>query len=53
MQCWGADTEGQASPPEGAYEQVSTGWDFTCAIQTDFAVTCWGKDDFGQSTPPE
>lgn len=40
--CWGNDWHGQASPPEGEFVAVDTGWTHTCGIRVGGDVTCWG-----------
>ena len=54
VDCWGDDTDGQASPPEGIFTQISAGGFHTCGIrEADRAVECWGNNDEGQTdTPP-
>ena len=50
--CWGSDSYGQATPPSGTFQQVSTGEVHTCGILTDGAVVCWGRGYSGEATPP-
>ena len=50
--CWGADADGQATPPQGTFTQVSAGGFHTCGVQTQGTVACWGNDEIGQATPP-
>lgn len=50
--CWGYNTYGQATPPAGAFTQLSAGSLFTCALDRDGAIACWGSNDVGQATPP-
>ena len=50
--CWGADDDGQATPPQGTFTQVSAGGFHTCGVQTQGTVACWGNDEIGQATPP-
>ena len=49
LHCWGANPSGQASPPSGSYNQVSTGDYHACALGTDKSVRCWGNNDHGQT----
>ena len=57
--CWGDDEYGQASPPEGAFKQVSLGVSglHSCGLRQDGTAECWGTTqspyDYGQSSPPE
>lgn len=50
--CWGNNSEGRGTPPDGSFISVSAGYDHTCGVQTSGAVTCWGDDYDGQATPP-
>ncbi len=52
VRCWGVDTYGQSSAPDGAFKQVAAGWDHTCGVRQDGVVACWGRDEDGESTPP-
>ncbi len=55
ISCFGDDTWGQVSgAPLGEFEQLSSGWRHSCAVElgTGF-ITCWGDDSRGQvSAPP-
>ena len=52
--CWGSDTQGQSTPPEGErFTAISSGFSHTCGLREDGTVSCWGSDTRGQSTPPE
>ncbi|MCP5408948.1 MAG: PKD domain-containing protein [Chromatiaceae bacterium] len=50
--CWGSNDYGKATPPAGAFSQVSVGFDHTCGLTTDGRLTCWGINNFGQTAPP-
>ena len=52
VQCWGANTSNQSTPPGGTFTQVSAGYDHACAISTSGSVQCWGDNASNQSTPP-
>lgn len=58
LECWGADTAGQATPPAGAFYHVAAGYDFSCAIGNDGdtsdggPISCWGGDAYNQASPP-
>lgn len=39
------NTDGQASPPPGAFVQVSSGLNHSCARNIDNVVACWGLRD--------
>ena len=51
--CWGADGEGQATPPDGEFASVSAGGshpargNHTCGVKPDGAVVCWGSQARG------
>jgi hypothetical protein len=54
VECWGANTEGQISPPENTeFMAISAGVGHSCGIRTDETVTCWGADDERQASPRE
>ena len=59
--CWGDNYYGQATPPAGAFTQVSVGGaggagpagtSHSCGLKTDRTVACWGDNFYGQATPP-
>ena len=31
--CWGDDSEGQSTPPDGSFVSVSAGWDHSCGSE--------------------
>ena len=51
-ECWGANDYGQASPPEGNFLKVCTGYDHSCALRTDGKAVCWGRNHHGQASSP-
>lgn len=53
LRCWGDDTYGQATPPEGTFTQVAAGYEHTCGLRTDGTVTCWGDNGDGESDAPD
>lgn len=42
--CWGHDSVGQSSPPDGTFVALAAGVDHTCGLDTDGVPTCWGGD---------
>ena len=56
--CWGANVDGQATPPAGEFDSVSAGGStisrryHTCGLKSDGSVACWGSNSLGQATPP-
>ena len=51
--CWGYDTDGRSSPPEGGrFIAISSGSFHTCALREDGSAD-WGDDEYGESSPPE
>src|SRR5207302_1770774 len=40
--CWGGNDGGMASPPPGAFRQVSAGSNYTCGLLRSGHVRCWG-----------
>ena len=43
--CWGLNTDGQATPPQGPFTSVSVGigYDYTCGVKIDGSGVCWGN----------
>ena len=54
VSCWGADDQGQATPPDnlGRTRAVASGDAHACALGVRGGVRCWGADDHGQASPP-
>ena len=50
--CWGDNAGGRATPPDGSFTQVSTGYWHACGVKTDGDVFCWGKNDDGRMDAP-
>ena len=51
--CWGDDSFGQSTPPEGArFSSLSAGELHTCGLQADGAALCWGSDVDDLVSPP-
>jgi alpha-tubulin suppressor-like RCC1 family protein len=53
LACWGYNSYGQSSPPDGTFTQVSAGNEYTCGLKSDGTLACWGNDGYGQSSPPD
>jgi hypothetical protein len=41
--CWGDDSAGQASPPDGTFKAIDAFGQTTCGIRTDGSIACWGR----------
>jgi hypothetical protein len=52
LACWGDDTWGQASPPEGTFTHIAAGRMTLCAIRTSGELECWGRGLYGAADPP-
>src|SRR5207244_18667 len=50
--CWGDNTYGQASPPDGVFVQA-IGARHACGTDRDLHVFCWADNSRGQTTPPD
>jgi len=50
--CWGAAEDGQATPPAGAFTQISLGELHSCGLKSDNTLACWGTPDSAQSVAP-
>jgi len=44
VSCWGDNSGGKSTPPNGAFKAVSAGRSLTCGIRTDDTVSCWGNN---------
>jgi len=52
VKCWGANDEGQSSPPPGTFKQVSArGGRHACGINADDELVCWGTSEGFQGSP--
>jgi len=49
--CNGYNGQGQASPPQEFFVDISAGAYHTCGLRTDGEILCWGDDSDGQSSP--
>ncbi len=53
VECWGDNTDGQATTPSGIFTAVSAGGLHSCAIREDNGtVECWGNNGDGQTNAP-
>ena len=41
--CWGRNNMGQASPPDGRFDEITAGRAHACALNNG-ALTCWGRN---------
>lgn len=52
--CWGIDSSGQASPPQGErFVAISSGEEHTCALREDGSAVCWGNSGSGRTSVPQ
>ncbi|MCY3786689.1 MAG: RCC1 domain-containing protein [bacterium] len=51
VECWGDDSHGQTTPPEGNFTHISVGGRASCAIGDAGEVACWGADWATSSRP--
>ena len=51
--CWGSDSSGQSSPPDGKFIAISAGGHHTCGVLEGGRPACWGSDSSGRSSPPD
>lgn len=50
IECWGSDNDGQSTPPEDSFIQVSAGSGaHTCGVTTENVIRCWGDNNYGQA----
>ncbi len=50
---WGANTYGQAIPPEGSdFVAIAAGEYHSLALKSDGSIVSWGSNDHGAATPP-
>ena len=42
IECWGDNSGGKSSPPEGSFSTISAGG-YTCGLRDDGTVECWGS----------
>jgi len=51
--CWGSNVHGQtASPTEGTFTDIASGYHQVCALRDDGEAVCWGKNTSGSTNPP-
>ena len=44
--CWGDNSDGQASPPEGeTFTAISSGYSHACGLREDGSPVCWGSNE--------
>lgn len=57
IECWGLDSP--ADNPldglsvQGEFTQLSTGWDFVCAVDADHKASCFGTGTTGRTAPDD
>jgi len=50
--CWGNDSDGQSTAPEGRFTAIAAGTWHSCGVRGNGAVECWGRGDDGQTGAP-
>jgi len=50
VQCWGGDSYGVSSGPNGLtnIKSIAAGGLETCVIKADDSVQCWARNEYGQ-----
>jgi len=51
--CWGLDDNSQASPPDGQFSYISSGWTHSCAVDDNGKAVCWGANFDGETIAPD
>ena len=41
--CWGSNSYGQASPPDGTFAEISCAASYCCGLRSSGSVICWGQ----------
>lgn len=49
--CWGDNSKGQATPPEGRFVAVSSSSSRSCAVDVEGGIACWGSFASGGISP--
>ena len=53
VSCLGRNNQNWDIPDSlGRVTQITSGWDYTCALNESGAVKCWGLDEYGQIDVP-
>ncbi len=54
IRCTGSNSEGQSTPPPGAfaYAPVALGAAHACALRPDKTIACWGSNSYGELNAP-
>ncbi|SEH04264.1 C13 family peptidase [Candidatus Venteria ishoeyi] len=50
--CWGYNSDGRSTPPDGVFSQVSAGGTHSCALKNNGEALCWGWNEYDQASPP-
>ena len=52
--CWGQNHTGQLTAPRNqVFVDLSSGFNYSCALKRDGTAVCWGGNEFGEASPPE
>jgi hypothetical protein len=49
---WGANTAGQATPPEAIFTDIRGGVVHSCGLREDGSLVCWGSNTLGRTDSP-
>jgi hypothetical protein len=52
IDCWGDNSNGEASAPSGTFSTLEAGNESTCAIGAGNLIQCFGLIEFGNPNPP-
>ncbi|CAE7262686.1 CCR3 [Symbiodinium sp. CCMP2592] len=51
--CWGANDQGQSTPPKGTFVSLAAGKSHSCGIRPSGLLECWGSNSHHQTEPPD
>ena len=51
--CRGPNDQGQQNvTADTQFQQITSGWGYSCGIRTDRTIACWGRNNYQQADPP-